>query len=90
MNQSFFRTCLRFYIALVIFERQIYVFVEQFEAENTSPLSGRLVFEKNPPKDSHLFFFQIFGVRVYRFSAKMLFPLVFRNCGTFSKRFHFT
>ena len=44
MNQSFFlRTCLRFHSALAILEPQIYVAVEQFEAENISLLSGRLV-----------------------------------------------
>ena len=43
MNQSFLRTCLRFYSALAILEPQIYVVVEQFGAENISLLSGRLV-----------------------------------------------
>ena len=40
---SFLRTCLCFYSALAILEPQIYVVVEQFEAENISLLSGRLV-----------------------------------------------
>ena len=44
MNQNFFLpTSLRFYSALVIFEPQIYVVVEQFDTENISLLSGRLV-----------------------------------------------
>ena len=42
MNQSFFvRTF--FQSALAILEPQIYIVVEQFEAENISLLSGRLV-----------------------------------------------
>ena len=35
-----------FYRALAIFEPQIYVVSEQFEAENISLLSGRLVLER--------------------------------------------
>ena len=40
---SFLRTSLRFYSALAILEPQIYLVVEQFEAEIISLLSGRLV-----------------------------------------------
>ena len=39
MNQSFFRTSLRFYSELPILEPQIYVFVEQFGPENISQVS---------------------------------------------------
>ena len=39
----FLRTSLRFYNALAILERQIYVVVKQFGAESISLLSGRLV-----------------------------------------------
>ena len=45
LNQSF--PCfelLRFYSAMAILERQVYLVVEQFGAENISLLSGRLVF----------------------------------------------
>ena len=41
---SFLRTSQHFYRALAILEPQIYVVSEQFEAENISLLSGRLVF----------------------------------------------
>ena len=42
MNQSFFLRIF-FHSALAILEPQIYIVVEQFEAENISLLSGRLV-----------------------------------------------
>ena len=45
MNQSFFLRTF-FHSALAILEPQIYIVVEQFGAENTSLLSGRLVLQK--------------------------------------------
>ena len=48
MNQRFLQTSLRFYSALAIREPQIYVVVEQFEAENVSLLRGRLVKKTTP------------------------------------------
>ena len=44
MNQSFFRRTF-FHSALAILEPQIYIVVEQFGAENTSQISGRLVYK---------------------------------------------
>ena len=51
MDHSFFlRTSQHFYRAFAILEPQIYVVSEQFEAENISLLSGRLVSSSNGSK----------------------------------------
>ena len=50
----FLRTSLRFYSALAILERQIYVVVKQFGAKSISLLSGRLVNFRLGPRSKKL------------------------------------
>ena len=51
---SFLRTSQHFYRSLAILEHQVSVVSEQFEAENISLLSGRLVLKLHP-KDLQVF-----------------------------------